>query len=193
MIQKTCHMKHFCRRESFNRKREMYTAQSYKESKYEVWDPYYQSPDEESDEVLVYESDDKSECEAFIASGAQRCELRENGVCGVCDLYDCRQADLKVGKVPPFFLVVSSTCRYYGGPEEGGWWYDKTYIEEVFRAYTLKEGLRRGRELKEKYPQPKYNRYSCANRGEGDIRIQLCYSECDPRWPSENPERPRFE
>lgn len=190
----TCHMKHFCERESFNRKRQLYTDGSYRESRYEVWDPCYQGgPDEVPDEVLVYEAESKEECEAYMATQGKALELRENGVCQVCDLYEKRQAHLREGRVDPFYLVVSGTSRHYGGPEEGGWWYNWTEILEVRRAFTFQEGLRQARELRDKYPQPKYDIYSCANDGEPNTEITLCYGEADPRWPHESTERPRYE
>lgn len=194
-MNRTCKMKHFCERESFIRRNAIDPL--VKAFRYDVVDPIaHQGDDEWDDEDIsecVLRTDSKAEAEAFITQGAQRCELRDNAECPVCDMYDRRQASLKEGRVRPFFLVVSSTSRHYGGPEEGGWWYDNTTVEEVRQAYTMEQGLRHGRELKDKYPQPKYNRFSCANRGEGDTRIQVCYGESDPRWPNENHERPRYE
>ncbi len=195
-MNRTCHMKHFCEREIFLR-RNAYEAGKGKEFKYEVWDPYaslrhdWDSPD--TTEECVLQTDSKDEAQAFITQGAQRCELRENGICKVCDMYDKRQTDMSEGKVRPFYLVVSSTSRHYGGPEEGGWWYDRTEVVEVRKAFTLEQGLFHARKLRENYPQPKYNRFSMANRGEGDTRIHLCYGEDDPRWPTESKERPRYE
>lgn len=195
--ERTNFARHFCERTNFAKRRDYEVGKDGYQFKYEVWDNHCAEDPEWDDptttSVKVFQSDDKSECEAFIRQGAQRCELEENGVCKVCDLYDQRQADMKSGRVRPYYLVVSSTSRHYGGPEEGGWWYDNTSITEVRRAFTLEEGLRQARELREKYPQPRYNRFSCANRGEGDTRIQLCYGENDPRWPQENHERPRYE
>ncbi len=195
MNKRTCPMKHYCERAAFIREN-AYTN-SAKTYKYEVWDPManlnpdWDDPD--TNEEKVFQSDDKSECEAFIRQGAQRCELRENGVCLVCNMYDKRQADLKAGKVRPFYLVVEGTSRHYGGPEEGGWWYDWHEVLEVRKAFTLEQGLFHARKLREQYPQPRYNRFSCANRGESDTRIVLCYGEDDPRWPTESTQRPRYE
>lgn len=194
---RTCHMRHFCERTNFNTRRSYEVGKDGYEYKYEVWDPManlrHDWDDPDTNEEMVFQSDDKSECEAFIRQGAQRCEIRENGVCEVCDLYDRRQADLKEGKVRPFYLVHYGISRHYGGPEEGGWWYDWTSINEVRKAYTLEQGLRHAKEMKDKYGQPRYNRYSCANRGEGDNYMVVCYGENDPRWPHESTQRPRYE
>ena len=189
---RTCPLKHYCERHAFV----MNNLYHGTEKKYEVILDHTNDPewDDPSDvEEKVFESDFKNECEAFITQGAQRCELRVNGVCKVCDMYDARQRALKEGRVRPFYLVVEGTSRHYGGPEEGGWWYDWHEVLEVRRAFTLEEGLRQARALRESYPQPRYNRYSCANRGEPDTRIRLCYGEDDPRWPTESTHRPRYE
>lgn len=191
MNKRTCPMKHHCERSTW--------VSSYRrsfEKKYEVWDtqanldPEWDDPD--TNEQMVFTSDDKSECEAFIAQGAQRCELRENGVCKVCDMYDKRKADLAAGRVQPFYIVAYGISRHYGGPEEGGWWYDWTDVHEVRRAFTLAEGLRHARDLKDKYPQPRFNRGSCANRGEDDEYFVLCYGENDPRWPVQSTQRATY-
>lgn len=197
MSKRTCPMKHYCERDAFARKNTYEPGSPAHEHKYEVWDPManlrpdWDDPD--TNEEMVFSSDDKSECEAFIRNGAQRCVLRENGVCQVCDMYDRRQRDLAAGKVRPFYIVVEGTSRHYGGPEEGGWWYDWHEVLEVRKAFTFEQGLRQARALKEEYPQPRYNRYSCANRGEADTRIVFCYGEDDPRWPTESTQRPRYE
>lgn len=194
---RTCPIKHYCERESFDRKNAYDVGSPAHEYRYEVWDTQaHLNPnwdDTEDNEEMVFESDDKSECEAFMRQGGQRCELRENGVCRVCDLYERRQAAMKQGHVLPFYIVVEGTSRHYGGPEEGGWWYDWHEVLEVHKAYTLQEGLRHAHALKDKFPPPRYDRFSCANRGEEDIRIVLCYGEDDPRWPTETKQRPRYE
>lgn len=197
MSKRTCPMKHYCERDSFARKNAYEVGSPAHEHKYEVWDlaanadPEWDDPD--TNENMVFSSDDKSECERFIGGRHGRLELRENGVCKVCDMYDRRQADLKCGKVRPFYLVVEGTSRLYGGPEEGGWYYDWHEILEVRKAYTLEQGLAHARTLKETYPQPRFNRFSCANRGEPDTRIVFCYGEDDPRWPTETKQAPRYE
>lgn len=194
-MNRTCKMKHFCERESFNRRNAidpLVTA-----FRYYIIDPIAHQGDPKWDDEdvseCVFRTDSREQAEAFIAQSAQRCELRDNAECLVCDMYDKRQADLKDGCVRPFYLVVEGTSRRYGGPEEGGWWYDWHEVLEVRRAFTLEQGLRHARELKDNYPQPKYNRFSAANRGEDDTRIVFCYGESDPRWPNENHERPRYE
>lgn len=195
MCERTCTKRHYCEREQFARQN-AYTD-SYKVFKYEVWDlradadPEWDDP--ETTENKVFSSDDKSECEVFIAGRYGRYELRENGQCKVCDMYDARQRGLKEGRVQPFYMVVEGTSRHYGGPEEGGWWYDWHEVLEVRQAFTLAGALKQMRELRDNYPQPRYNRYSCANRGEADTRIVLCYGEDDPRWPTETKQRPRYE
>ena len=117
----------------------------------------------------------------------------EDGVCAVCDMYDQRKAKVEAGEQTSFLIVAYGVSRHYGGPEEGGWWYDWTAILEVRVAYTLIGGLRHARELREKYSQPKYDRYSCSNNGEADIYIRTYHSENDPRFPKESVERPRYE
>jgi hypothetical protein len=192
MNKRTCPMKHHCERSAW--------VSSYRrpmEKKYEVWDtqanldPEWDDPD--TNEHMVFTSDDKSECEAFIANGAQRCELRENGVCLVCDMYDKRKVDLAEGRVQPFYIVAYGISRHYGGPEEGGWYYNWTDVHEVRRVFTVQEGIRQMRQLSEKYPQPRFDRYSCANQGEDDNYFVLCYGEQDPRWPKQSTHRPRYE
>jgi len=189
-------MRHFCERTNFSRRRSYEVGKDGYEFKYEVHQDHSKNPswdDPSNDIECVLMTDNKSEAEDLVNQNTSIYTLVENGVCEVCDMYDSRQAAMKEGCVRPYYLVVTSTSRHYGGPEEGGWWYDWTSIEEVRKAFTLEEGLRQARKLREKYPQPRYNRFSCANRGEGDTRIQLCYGEKDPRWPNEDKERPRYE
>ena len=166
-------------------------------SKYEVWDNAFVGENGESpDVVLVYESNSKQECEDYIKEkgSPSSYELKENGVCEVCDLHDKRVEALAQGRMLPFLVVATGTSRHYGGPEEGGWWYDRESVLEVRRAFTLEQGLRHMRELRESYPQPRYNRFSCANRGEPETHIRCVYGELDPRMPQESPPgRPRYE
>lgn len=188
---RTCNSKHYCERHAFVMNNLYYGT----EKKYQVMLDHTNDPEWDDTDVWenVFESDFRNECEAFIQQGAQRCSLRVNGICQVCDLYDSRKRALKEGRVRPFYLVVEGISRHYGGPEEGGWWYDWREVLEVRRAFTLSEGLRQMRQLREEYPQPRYNRYSCANRGEPEPRVVLCYGEEDPRWPQESTHRPRYE
>lgn len=113
--------------------------------------------------------------------------------CDVCLAYERRKAANSQGKVLPFYVTVEGISRSYGGPEEGGWWYDRRTILAIRRVYTVSAALRTIRELREEFPQPRYNRFSCANRGENDIRIAVCYDESDPRWPEETQGRPSYE
>lgn len=191
-MNRTCPMKHNCRREHFNNTRlALGKSHPMYEFKYEVWDTQADTrpdwDDPECNEVCEFRTDDKSEAEAFIAQGAQRCELRENGVCRVCDMYDARKASVKEGVVKPFYIVVSGITRYCYSRAEGGCWDDWTTIHEVRRAFTVEEGIKQLRMLKEKYPQPRFNRYSAA--GGEDMEFTLCYAENDPRWPKETTER----
>ena len=117
------------------------------------------------------------------------------------DCYACKRAKLaherklanSKGQVLPMYIVAFGISKHYGGREEGGWWYDWTSINEVRRAYTLKEALRHAHELKEAYPAPRFNRHSSANNGEADSYIAVCYSEADPAWPEETTCRPHYE
>lgn len=120
-------------------------------------------------------------------------ELEQNGVCKVCDMYDRRKAASAEGRMLPFLVVAWQISRHYGGPEEGGWWYDWTEVVDVRKAHTMSEGLRQARKLKAEYPQPRFNRFSCANRGEGDTMIGVFYGESDPRFPQNSTHRPRYE
>lgn len=150
----------------------------------------------------------KEECETYIASfpgltpeeqddyglsAYPTLSLEENGRCWVCDAYDKRRADVRKGIHKPFVIAVWSISRHYGGPEEGGWYYDWTTVDEVRKVHTLEAGLRAARELKAAYPQPRFNRFSCANRGEGDVFIGVFYGENDPRFPQNSTHRPRYE
>jgi hypothetical protein len=189
---RTCPLKHYCYRQAFV----MNNLYHGTEKKYEVHVDHTNDElwDDPSDVMeRVFESDFKNEAEAYISQHCPHGKIVENGQCRVCDLYDKRQGALKNGCVLPFYLVVEGTSRHYGGPEEGGWWYDWHTVLEVRQAFTLGGALRQARLLREKYPQPRYNRYSCANRGEEDTRIVLCYGEDDPRWPNETKQRPRYE
>lgn len=189
---RTCTKKHYCRRDHFNRVRaDLKPEHPGYEYRYEVWDtqanlrPDWDDPT--CNEVCEFQTDDKSLAEAFIRQGAQRCELRENGICLVCDMYDARKAAVKDGEARPFYIVVTGITRYCYSAAEGGCWDDWTTIHEVRRAFTVQEGIRQLRKMKDKYPQPRFNRYSAA--GGEDMEFTLCYGEDDPRWPKETTER----
>jgi hypothetical protein len=132
----------------------------------------------------------KHYCERWVS---EHDEPDDPHICGVCELYDARREAAEKGTVLPFYVLAVGMSRHYGGPEEGGWWYDMPEILGVKKAYTFKQGLKLARELKEEYPQPRYNRFSCANRGEPDVHLCVLYGENDPRWPGEDFERPRYE
>jgi hypothetical protein len=189
---RTCPLRHYCERHQFIMNNLFHGT----ESKYDVVvdhtnDPEWDDPRDVTERV--FSSDFLNEAEAYIAQHAPTGKVNVNGVCKVCDMYDRRQKALKEGRVLPYYIVASGISRHYGGPEEGGWWYDWTEILGVRRAFTLEEGLRAVRALREEYPQPRYGRHSCANRGEPDTHITLCYGEDDPRWPTESTQRPRYE
>ncbi len=74
-------------------------------------------------------------------------------------------------RMHPIYVVVQSISRHYGGPEEGGWWYDFCNTEEVHTVWGWQDARRLTRQLQEEYGQPRFNRYSAANRGAGDIRV----------------------
>lgn len=101
-----------------------------------------------------------------------------------------RQEAMQNGIVKPFYVVAYNISRNYGGPEEGGWYYDWTSILEVHKVWDWKGALKAMRELKDKYPQPRYNRHSVLGR-EGDYHINMYY-DID-QFPKESTERPRYE
>lgn len=102
-----------------------------------------------------------------------------------------RKFRTREGEVRPIYIAVVGTSRHYGGPEEGGWWYDWSFVEEVRKAWDWKTAMKYVRELREDYPQPRYNRFSMANRGEGDYDFVICddpsFYEC-----RETKERPTY-
>lgn len=82
-----------------------------------------------------------------------------------------RLSKIKLGNPQPFYIVVYGITRCYGGPEEGGWWWDYICILQIKRIWTIKDALVSIKNLKEQYPQPKYNRFSVL--GGQDIEIIL--------------------
>lgn len=103
---------------------------------------------------------------------------------------DIRSIATKNGVVNPFYVVVYNVGRHYGGPEEGGWWYDSTSILEVRKVWNWKSALKAMRELKEDYPQPRYNRFSVLGN-QGDYFIGMYYDV--EQFPKESTGRPRYE
>ncbi len=90
-----------------------------------------------------------------------------------------RRQNRKENQIAPIFLVVVGTSRYCYSPAEGGCWADWNTIVEVRKVWGVSQGIKALHELKEEYPQPRFNRYSCANRGEEDYRIVVCGSEAE--------------
>lgn len=95
------------------------------------------------------------------------------------------------GQISPIFLVVVGTSRYCYSRAEGGCWADWDTILEVRKVWGVANGVRALHELKQDYPQPRFNRYSCANRGEEDYRIVVCASEDE--FPQETTEPATYE
>jgi hypothetical protein len=95
------------------------------------------------------------------------------------------------GEVLPIYIVVQGTSRHYGGPEEGGWWYNWTETAQVFKVWTAREALRKVKDLREEYDQPRFGIYSAANRGEAEYDIFVTH---DPSyWETrETRERPYY-
>lgn len=124
---------------------------------------------------------------------ASRYYTNHPGQCTVCDAFDARRAATLAGRQPSFLVVAWGVSRHFGGREEGGWYYDRITILEVRKAHTLQQGLRHARELKAENPQPRFNRFSCANRGEPEVVIRCFYSENDPRFPQETTHIPSYE
>lgn len=121
------------------------------------------------------------------------CERKHGEVCEICDAREARRAAAKAGRMLPYYIIAEGISRHYGGHEEGGWWYDRCQILEVRKAYTFRQGLAHARELREMYPQPRYGRGSCANRGEPETVLRVVYGENDPRWPEESHGRPHYD
>lgn len=158
----------------------------------EVWDPGVHGADPETHELVF--SGSKQECQEFIQSNDRYyLEMHHDATCRVCDAYEARQRDMSSGKQPAFFIVAYGVSRHFGGREEGGWWYDNVNVIEVRKAFTLRDGLRHAHELKAEYEQPRYNRFSAANRGEPDIYIRCVYSMNDPRMPQDKVGDERYE
>jgi len=103
---------------------------------------------------------------------------------------DIRRIASQNGVANPFYVVVYNVSRNYGGPEEGGWYYDWTSILEVRKVWNWKSALKTVRELKEDYPEPRYNRFSVLGN-EGDYFIGMYYDT--DQFPRESTERPRYE
>ncbi len=139
-----------------------------------------------------FDSDDLEECEARLKEN-DSAYIVDNMQCLVCDKYDARKLANKEGIVKPFYIVAYGVSRYCYSKAEGGCWDDWTDILEVRRVFTVFEALRHLRDLKEKCPQPRFNRFSAANRGEDDIYFKLCYDENDPRWPEQSTKRTTYE
>lgn len=113
--------------------------------------------------------------------------------CLVCDAYENRKAKLAKGEQPSFLIVCWGISRYYISPAEGGCWGDWTTILETRKAFSLSDAKKHIRELLAENPAPRYNRFSCANRGEDDIQIGCFYSETDPRCPKATTQRETYE
>lgn len=111
--------------------------------------------------------------------------------CYWCEAANARRRAVAEGRLPPFYVLATGCSRHYGGPEEGGWWYDHVEILEVRMAFTWKRGLKHARELRDKYPQPRYGIGSCANRGEPEVSIRTYYDES--QFPEATHGRPRYE
>lgn len=113
--------------------------------------------------------------------------------CLVCDAYEERKAKLEKGVLSPFLIVCYGMRRYCYSSAEGGCWADWLSIAEVRKVWDLQGALKATRELKEKFPQPRYDRFSCANGGEEDFFIQTCYSPEDPMFPKETTQPETYE
>lgn len=120
-------------------------------------------------------------------------DMSGSETCGVCEAYEARRDKTLQGIQPPFLIVAWGVSRYCYSPAEGGCWADWTTILEVRKAHTWERGLRHMRELREEYPQPRFNRFSAANRGEDDIFIRCFYSEADPRMPENTTHRETYQ
>ena len=201
MIQ-TCKRKHYCDRRAHNERQAFPQSSPSYEYKYEVYD----LNGEGGEEKQVFVCNELTELLTYLlthgfhpatigdlVSGKNigNHKVTVNGVCKICDMYDARKAAVKEGVCKPFYIVVSGIDRYCYSKAEGGCWADWTSIQEVRRAFTVQEGIRQLRMLKEKYPQPRYNRFSVL--GGTDVEFTLCYGEDDPRWPEETTERETYD
>lgn len=95
--------------------------------------------------------------------------------------------------VQPIYVAHFSVDRAYGGPEEGGWWYDRRVLEEMYRVFSWQEARSVLRELREENEQPRFNRFSCANRGENEHEFALSHSAEDLTERQCGLTRPRYE
>lgn len=102
-----------------------------------------------------------------------------------------RKQATKENEVQKIYIAMWESSRHYGGPEEGGWYYDIHTIATVRFAFGWKRALKIARDLQKEYGQPRFNRYSAANRGEADKNIKI-YSSID-HIPEEQTKRPRYE
>lgn len=97
----------------------------------------------------------------------------------ICDnLGDCifcvrkeRSKNIKKGYPQYFYIAVYGISRIYLGPEEGGSWADQPRLLELVRVKNYLEGIHVLREIKQRFPQPKYNRFSSI--GGEDVEIDL--------------------
>lgn len=116
-------------------------------------------------------------------------ELKDDDFrCNFC-FKEIRNKYVKAGICPAFYVVAYEIARLYGGPEEGGWYYDWVNVLESYQVHDFKAGLKIARELKNKYPKPKYNRFSVL--GDADVFIETFYHPT--KFPKETLCKPIYE
>lgn len=162
---RVCKSYHNCAR--FNHTMTEWFGRGTKEHRYHVDTP----------DVFV-SSNSLQECENFVRQEGGK--IVDNYHCKVCSDYESRKSATSQGIQPSFLIVAYGISRHY---DRSGEWFDATEVLEVRTAHAFQHGLKQARELREKFPKPRFDRYSAANRGEPDIYIRCVYSESDQRMP----------
>ena len=177
----TCHYRHHCER--YDQVMSAWPDDKERD-KFSVWDKIpYESNEHDDSEAEQLFSGTAAECLKYLESSGVH--LEESGVCTVCDMYDARKKAVKEDRHPYFLVVAWGLSRYCYSNAEGGCWSDWLTIIEVRKVYTWEAGLKAMREMRGEHPQPRFNRFSCANRGEDDVQFGCFYGEDDPRFPQE--------
>ena len=74
-------------------------------------------------------------------------------------------------KIRGMIVAVIKTTRVYGGPEEGGWWHDYRECVESHQVYGWTHAMATVRRMRDEYPVPRFDRYSCAGDADLDVRV----------------------
>lgn len=82
-----------------------------------------------------------------------------------------RYEKVKNNNPQPFYIVLYGVSRCYGGPEEGGRYYDRREVIQTKKVWTIKQALMIIRDFQNKFPKPKYNRFSVLGGEDSEIAI----------------------